>query len=111
MGHSWPEPTDREAPTRFSSSRSDGIARRQKSRQRPVGTEVLPGPAKPLKMIALKGDCPNFPSGNGLRPGSRPVAHTLPTFSTADPDLAFIVGVWDRLTAECKRRLIEIVRL
>ena len=27
-----------------------------------------------------------------------------------DPDLAFILGVWDRLTDECKRRLLEIIK-
>jgi hypothetical protein len=37
------------------------------------------------------------------------LAHTLPTFSTADPDLALIVSVWDRLADECKRVLIEMV--
>ncbi|MGO8896889.1 MAG: hypothetical protein ACLQU5_00855 [Isosphaeraceae bacterium] len=36
---------------------------------------------------------------------SRP--HALPT---SDPDLAFIVGTWDRLADECKARLIEIIR-
>jgi len=29
---------------------------------------------------------------------------------TSDPELAFIVGLWDRLADECKQRLIEIVR-
>jgi len=29
---------------------------------------------------------------------------------TNDPDLAFIVGLWDRLADECKQRLIEMVR-
>ena len=28
-----------------------------------------------------------------------------------DPDLAFILGVWDRLTDECKRRLLEITKV
>jgi hypothetical protein len=37
-------------------------------------------------------------------------AHALPTSRVEDPDLALIVGLWDRLADECKRRLIEIVR-
>jgi hypothetical protein len=35
------------------------------------------------------------------------VSHALPT---SDPDLAFIVGLWDRLADECKARLIEVIR-
>jgi len=38
------------------------------------------------------------------------LAHTLPTSHVEDPDLALIVGLWDRLADECKRRLIEMVR-
>jgi hypothetical protein len=34
----------------------------------------------------------------------------LPTSRVEDPDLALIVGTWDSLADECKRRLIEIVR-
>jgi hypothetical protein len=34
----------------------------------------------------------------------------LHTLLTSDPDLAFIVGLWDRLADECKARLIEVIR-
>ena len=37
-------------------------------------------------------------------------AHALPTSHIEDPDLALIVGVWDRLADECKARLIEVIR-
>ena len=39
-----------------------------------------------------------------------PLAHALPTSYVEDPDLAFIVGVWDRLADECKRRLVEMAQ-
>jgi hypothetical protein len=64
----------------------------------------------PIKMIAPKGDRHNPSNGIGLRSSSRPVAHTLPTSHVEDPDLALIVGLWNRLADECKQRLIEIVR-
>ena len=35
------------------------------------------------------------------------LAHALPS---EDPDLAFLMGVWDWLADECKQRLIEMVR-
>jgi hypothetical protein len=38
------------------------------------------------------------------------LAHALPTSRVVDPDLALIQGRWDRLTGECKRRLIEMVQ-
>jgi len=34
----------------------------------------------------------------------------LPTSHVEDPDLALIVGLWDRLADECKQRLIEVIR-
>jgi hypothetical protein len=34
----------------------------------------------------------------------------LPTFSSEDPDLALIVGIWDRLADQIKARLIEIIQ-
>jgi hypothetical protein len=34
----------------------------------------------------------------------------LTTSRVEDPDLALIVGLWDRLTDECKRRVIEMVQ-
>jgi hypothetical protein len=38
------------------------------------------------------------------------LSHALPTFSGEDPDLALIVGLWDRLADQIKARLIEIVK-
>jgi hypothetical protein len=43
---------------------------------------------------------------SGTHQGS--LAHALPALRVEDPDLALIVGLWERLTDECKRRLIEI---
>ena len=34
----------------------------------------------------------------------------MPT-GTEDPDLALIVGIWDRLAVDFKRRLIAIIRV
>jgi len=34
----------------------------------------------------------------------------VPTSHVEDPNLAFIVGLWDRLADECKQRLVEAVR-
>jgi len=31
-------------------------------------------------------------------------------FTSKDPDLAWITGAWDRLTSECKAKLIAVVR-
>jgi hypothetical protein len=52
-------------------------------------------------------DCRNSNTGNGegIHQDSR--SHTL---HPNDPDLAFIVGLWDRLADECKARLIEVIR-
>ena len=36
-------------------------------------------------------------------------AHALPTSHVEDPDLAFIMGVWDRLADGVKRWLVEII--
>ncbi len=52
-------------------------------------------------------DCHNPNAGNGEETHQDRLSHTLPT---SDPDLAFIVGTWDRLANECKARLIEIIR-
>jgi hypothetical protein len=38
------------------------------------------------------------------------LSHALPTFSTEDPDLALIVGLWDRLADQIKARLIQIIQ-
>ena len=51
--------------------------------------------------------CRNSFAGNGKAIPQDRLAHALPT---SDPDLAFIVGLWDRLADECKQRLIEMVR-
>lgn len=41
---------------------------------------------------------------------SRTLAHALPTSYIEDPDLALIVGMWDRLADECKRQMVDMVR-
>ena len=51
--------------------------------------------------------CRNSNAVNGEETHRDPRSHTLPT---SDPDLAFIVGLWDRLADECKARLIEVIR-
>ena len=38
------------------------------------------------------------------------LAHALPTSHAEDPDIALIVGLWNRLPDECKQRVIEMVR-
>src|SRR5204863_7729501 len=58
--------------------------------------------------------CHNHNSGmeEGRHQGS--LSHVLPTSchvrGIEDPDLALIVGIWDRLPDECKHRLIEMVK-
>ena len=47
---------------------------------------------------------------NDLRSHQRPLAHALPRFPVEDPNLAMIVGLWNRLTDQIKRRIIEVVR-
>jgi len=44
-------------------------------------------------------------------PGRAYPESDVPTSHVEDPDLAFIVGLWNRLADECKRRLIAIVRV
>ena len=55
-------------------------------------------------------DCHNPNAGNDEAIHQNRLSHALPTSQAEDPDLAFIVGLWDRLANECKQRLIEIVR-
>jgi hypothetical protein len=47
--------------------------------------------------------------GEDMPQVSRQLAHALPTSRVEDPDLALIVGLWDRLSCKCKSRLIAIV--
>jgi integrase len=89
------------------------------------------GPARLDASLGVSGDSALFPglleSGlsvyarhNSTRPNSsqdqtetshqQSLAHALPTSHREDPDLVLIVGLWDTLTDECKRRLIEIVQ-
>jgi hypothetical protein len=49
----------------------------------------------------------NSNGGNGVATHQDRLDHALPS---EDPDLAFIVGVWDRLADQCKQRLIEVIR-
>src|SRR5271157_971942 len=57
-----------------------------------------------------KSGCPDSPDCNtlsGMRQATHQnrLSHVLPTAHVEDPDLAMIVGVWDRLADECKQRL------
>jgi len=61
------------------------------------------------KLPGLDSDYHNFHAGNEQAAHQDRLSHALPTFSTEDPDLALIVGLWDRLAEVCKQRLIEIV--
>jgi hypothetical protein len=59
--------------------------------------------------------CPDSPrrkfnSPDEKRTDQESFSHALPTFSPEDPDLALIVGLWDRLADEIRARLVEIVR-
>jgi hypothetical protein len=54
--------------------------------------------------------CPKSNPDKEDRTDQEALAHALPTFRVKDPDLALIVGLWDRLTDECKRRLVKIAR-
>jgi hypothetical protein len=54
--------------------------------------------------------CPKSHPDKGDRTDQETLAHALPTSRVEDPDLALIVGLWGRLTDECKRRVIEIVQ-
>jgi len=51
----------------------------------------------------------NSHAGNGQAIDQDRLSHALPTSQTGDPDLAFIVGIWDRLADQIKARLIEII--
>jgi hypothetical protein len=62
--------------------------------------EELPG---------LDSDCHNSYAGNGQAIHQDTLSHALPTSHVEDPDLARIVAIWDRLTEQVKRRLIELL--
>ena len=64
----------------------------------------LPAPERFSPPISV---CHNPNGGKGEAIHQDPRSHALPS---EDPDLAFIVGLWDRLADEIKQRLIEIVR-
>jgi len=49
------------------------------------------------------------PPGDGPATRRPPAARALPT-QFDDPDLALLLGVWDRLAVEFKARLIDIIR-
>ena len=38
------------------------------------------------------------------------LAHTLPTSHDLEPDLAFIVGAWDRLPESVRAEIVTMVR-
>jgi hypothetical protein len=52
----------------------------------------------------------NSLSGQAEETHRETLSHARPTSQTEDPDLALIVGIWDRLADECKQQLIEMVR-
>jgi hypothetical protein len=63
-----------------------------------------------LKLPGQDSSCRNPCSGQGEETHQDSLAHALPTLSTADLDLAFILSVWDRLASEIKCRLVEMVQ-
>ncbi len=50
-------------------------------------------------------------TGNGQEIHQTTLSHTLPTSQDLDPELSFILEVWDRLADECKHQLIETVKM
>ena len=48
-------------------------------------------------------------AGNGQAIHQGRPSHALPTSRDEDPDLARIVEIWDRLTEQVKRRLIDLL--
>ena len=59
------------------------------------------------KLPGLDSSHRNSLSGQAEETHRETLSHALPT---SDTDLAFIVGLWDRLADECKQRLVEMVR-
>jgi len=53
--------------------------------------------------------CRNSLSGQGEETHRETLSHALPTFSSEDLDLARIVAIWDHLTEQVKRRLLELL--
>ena len=51
--------------------------------------------------------CHNPNGGNGEAMHQDRLSHALPT---SDLDLAFIVGLWDRLADQIKARLLDVIR-
>jgi hypothetical protein len=51
----------------------------------------------------------NQASIKGLRQEPQPAAHALPASHVEDPDLAFIMRVWDRVVDGVNRWLLEII--
>ncbi len=62
------------------------------------------------KLPGQDSSCRKPNSHKAERSDQESFAHALPTSHVEDPDLALIVGLWNRLADECKQRLIEIVR-
>ncbi len=52
----------------------------------------------------------NSLSGQAEETHRETLSLALPTSQAEDPDLAFIMGMWDRLADECKQRLVEVIR-
>jgi hypothetical protein len=62
------------------------------------------------KLPGQDSTCRKSNSHKAERTDQESFAHALPTFHVEDPDLALIVGLWNRLADESKQRLIEMVR-
>ena len=64
----------------------------------------------PFKLPGQDSSCRKSNTDKAERTDQESFAHAVPTSHVEDPELALIVGVWDRLADECKQRLIEMVR-
>jgi hypothetical protein len=64
----------------------------------------------PYKYTRLDSLHPKSSQDQAVTTHQATLAHALPTSHVEDPDLTMIVGMWDRIADECKRRLIDIVR-
>ena len=64
----------------------------------------------PFKLPGQDSSCRKCNTDKAERTDQESFAHAVPTSHVEDPELALIVGVWDRLADECKQRLIEMVR-
>ena len=95
-------------PTGGVSGGPDGTVGNQVEMRPGASTKAPCNPSR--KLPGQDSSCRKSYPDNGDRTGFDPLAHALPTSRIEDPDLALIIGLWDRLTEECRRVLIETVR-